>query len=255
MTDPERLLQVEGGGLSTALLRAGRDDGPSEKLLGTPCWRWESARGPGRRCRRPRRRVQRRGREGGQQHRPDDPRDQVAGHRRGRRRGDGGRHHRSRSEPEPCAKPPATVAAPARIVEAPAPTGWPPEWRRRRRRRSRPSALPPRRSTVAPALEAPLPSIADETRAIDQARRELREGNAGQALATLDQYDRLPGPHRLQQEALLLRMDALVRSGNAPAARLVAKSCSTTAPMAPTRRARVRCSVPPKIDQTPHLRG
>ena len=34
MTDPERLLQVEGGGLSSALLRAGRADGPSEKLLG-----------------------------------------------------------------------------------------------------------------------------------------------------------------------------------------------------------------------------
>ena len=33
MTDPERLLDTDGGGLSAALLRAGRAEGPSDKLL------------------------------------------------------------------------------------------------------------------------------------------------------------------------------------------------------------------------------
>ncbi len=68
---------------------------------------------------------------------------------------------------------------------------------------------------------------------VERTRRELSAGNASGALGTLDAYDRLPGPHRLQQEALLLRMDALVKAGNAGAARVVAKSLLDQSPSGP----------------------
>ncbi len=232
MTDPERLLQAEGGGLSSALLRAGRAEGPSEKLLGDTLL----AVGVGAA-----------GVAAGALAAGSGSAVLKAGGTTGlttlaiKWLGIGavsgvvtvGATIGVVQGLNPAPKPQAAVAAPALVVAAPAPIRASPGVAPEAPAPVEAISAPPRRSTVAPALEAPLPSITDETRAVDQARRELREGNLGQALATLDRYDRLPGPHRLQQEALLLRMDALVRSGNPHAARVVAKRLLDQSPSGP----------------------
>ena len=58
---------------------------------------------------------------------------------------------------------------------------------------------------------------------IDAARRELRAGNPGGAVAELDRYHRKYKHGMFGQEAVMLRIEALSRSGNRSAARQLAK--------------------------------
>lgn len=235
MTDPERLLDCDGAGLSAALLRAGREEGPSEKLLSDTLLAvgvGAAVAGAGAAA------------------------SALAAGSSGAMLKAGGTtslttlaikwlgigavggvvtvgaavgvEDRMHAAPAPQL---AVVAPPASVeprAAAPKPSPGPalaePE-----PQVAAPTTPPP----SAPSIKPAVPSIAEETRAIDQARRELSAGNASGALGTLDAYDRLPGPRRLQQEALLLRMDALVKAGNAGAARVVAKSLLDQSPSGP----------------------
>lgn len=237
MTDPERLVDAESASLAVTLLRAGRDDAPSERLLGDTLaalgvgaavvgtgaaasalaassastaleaggtsslaslavkWLGIGAVGGALSV----------GAAVGVEHSlSPTPRPQpvVAA--------------RAAEPPPPKADEPRAPVAAVAPPEAPSP----------------PPATP---LVSAPASSAKpaAPSIAEETAAIDRARRELARGEPRAALATLDDYDRRPGQHRLQQEALLLRMDALARSGNTEAAKVVAKSLLDQSPNGP----------------------
>lgn len=133
------------------------------------------------------------------------------------------------ASPGPSPREPAAAAAKASPTTEAAP---PPV------RPALPAAAPPAPlepvPSVAPSAKKPARlSIADETQALDRARRELASGNARGALLTLDAYDQSPGPRRLQQEALLLRMDALEKSGNPSAAKIVAQSLLDQSPNGP----------------------
>ncbi len=66
------------------------------------------------------------------------------------------------------------------------------------------------------------PSLADEVAAIRSAKSALAGGNAAQALRELDAY-RVHFPHgRLAQEATVVRIEALINSGNQAAAGAIA---------------------------------
>lgn len=92
---------------------------------------------------------------------------------------------------------------------------------------------PPRVKSAASEEKPKEPSMAEELDSLDRARKALSSGNAAGALAILDAYDRSPRPHRLEQEALLLRMDALERSGNLVRAREIAKALLDRSPSGP----------------------
>lgn len=235
MTDPERLLDTDGGGLSAALLRAGRAEGPSDKLLADTL----VAAGIGAAVVGAGAAATALGAGSGSallKAGSTTSLTTLAIKWLGIGAVGGvvtvsaavGVEKSMHSAPAPQ----VTAAAPAASIDtrssppkpAPGPARPEPE-----PVASAPITPPP----SAPAVKPTAPSIAEETRAIDQARRELASGNASAALATLDAYDRLPGPHRLQPEALLVRMDALAKSGNAAAARVVAKSLLDQSPNGP----------------------
>jgi len=69
----------------------------------------------------------------------------------------------------------------------------------------------------------PAASIREQTAMIDAARRQLRAGNPGGAVAELDRYHRKYKHGMFGQEAIMLRIEALSRSGNRSAARQLAK--------------------------------
>jgi hypothetical protein len=82
---------------------------------------------------------------------------------------------------------------------------------------------PPSSATFAPLDTAPAPTasaevapvhtLGEETRALDQVRAELARGRSNEALAELERY-RARWPHAaLSAEASLLRVEALLRSG------------------------------------------
>jgi hypothetical protein len=100
-------------------------------------------------------------------------------------------------------------------------------------RASHPSSVA--QASSAPAVEPVLDAaaLAQETQLVDHARAELGAGHAGAALATLDEYQaRFPQP-RYAPEALYLRMEALLASGNAAAARQVAGRLASRYPNGP----------------------
>lgn len=73
------------------------------------------------------------------------------------------------------------------------------------------------------------PSIGAELVAIDDARSALARGDNARALSLVAGYERQPGPKRMAEEALAIRMEAQSRSGDvagarASAARLLAQS-------------------------------
>ena len=72
---------------------------------------------------------------------------------------------------------------------------------------------PPVNSTPKPTSSAQSPpTLSDEVGMLDRARSELREKGPQRALELLDDYDRRAGSH-LRDEATLLRIEALARSG------------------------------------------
>ncbi len=69
----------------------------------------------------------------------------------------------------------------------------------------------------------PAVSIREQTAMIDAARRQLRAGNPGGAVAELDRYHKKYKQGMFGQEAIMLRIEALSRSGNRSAARQLAQ--------------------------------
>lgn len=79
-----------------------------------------------------------------------------------------------------------------------------------------PAPIPPKPSahTTAPTPSAHRkPALSDEVRMLDQARSELRSGNASGALTTLDEYARTLRGGVMNAEATVLRIEAFSRAG------------------------------------------
>ncbi len=96
-------------------------------------------------------------------------------------------------------------------------------------------AIPPRRSepNAAPPAETPL---ARELRSLDVAREALARGDATTALRELDRHERQFHGGALKNEAALLRAEALLASGNAAAARAIARDLLERDPSGPHAR-------------------
>jgi hypothetical protein len=81
-----------------------------------------------------------------------------------------------------------------------------------------------------PGTESPASTLGDETKALDRARQALAAGDARDALGALDTYRAKWPKGALRAEASLLRVDALLRSGNRPAAEREANALISAAP-------------------------
>ncbi|HKU45065.1 MAG TPA: hypothetical protein VJR89_43195 [Polyangiales bacterium] len=100
------------------------------------------------------------------------------------------------------------VSSPPMAAEAPAPS---------------PAQPAPQPLAAAPSVPADARvSLADEIARLDAVRRSLASGQARAALAGLDRYAELHAAGALQQEAALLRIEALQRAGHAARARALA---------------------------------
>ena len=117
------------------------------------------------------------------------------------------------SAPEPPSIPSAEAAPPKASVRA-SPT----------RRSSTPSAAVPSASSG---------SLGDEIALLDAARRALRAGDARLALSALERHQAEFRRGLLGQEAGLLRIEALVRAGNRPAAEALARQFLARQPNSP----------------------
>jgi hypothetical protein len=118
------------------------------------------------------------------------------------------------ASPEPAPNEPADE----RVIEAPA------------LERQRPAAAaPPGRRTEPDGAR----SIAGEIRQLDAARRSLAGGDPAGALTAIDAYRRANPAGVLRQEATLLRIEALARSGNRSAAREAARRFLRNNPSTP----------------------
>jgi hypothetical protein len=82
----------------------------------------------------------------------------------------------------------------------------------------------------ARAASLPVSSLGDETQALDRVREHLGAGNAAQALAAIQRYRAKWPRGALAAEATLLRVDALLRSGNRSAAEFEANRLIKNAP-------------------------
>jgi len=98
--------------------------------------------------------------------------------------------------------------------------------------------VPPERSSEHAARDAhsdtTIDALSAEVQAIDQARAALREPQ--RALGLLDEYARNYPQGRLQQEALVLRVQALLAAGKREQAALVARRFSAQHPASPYSR-------------------
>jgi hypothetical protein len=154
------------------------------------------------------------------------------------------------SELSQPSRPVAAEARPAKLPEAPAaepvtalpvvPSEPPVE--------PAPAALSKVAPHVAPsapsAAHAPAPSLFEELRVIESARAAAGRGDAGAALAALDNYDRSFPGGQFAPEALALRVEALASGGNGVRARELADEFARRYPRHPLR-SRVNASAPP----------
>ena len=94
---------------------------------------------------------------------------------------------------------------------------------------------PTRRSPTPPAVapSAASGSLGDEIALLDAARRALRAGDARLALSALHRHQAEFPRGLLGQEATLLRIEALVRAGNRPAAEALARQFLARQPNSP----------------------
>ena len=144
-------------------------------------------------------------------------------------RGDGEPPRDAAAAPASAAPAPVAPAAPAPVAPAPA-TGTAPD------------------STVTrDATAAAGKSIASEIESLDRARARLQGGDARAALGALDAYRHAHPTGMLQQEASLLRIEALVRGGDVAAARQVARAFLRDYPRSP-HVARVRALLGRELD-------
>jgi hypothetical protein len=83
-------------------------------------------------------------------------------------------------------------------------------------------ALQPPTAPSQAAFDTPEHKLLHDVALLDAARRALRSGDAGAALGQLDRYEQARQTHTLDQEAQLLRIDALLSSGQRDMARKLA---------------------------------
>jgi hypothetical protein len=83
---------------------------------------------------------------------------------------------------------------------------------------------PPRRPAAALPEPATPSGLSAELAAVDRARRALQASDAREALRQLDAYEARFVPPRFEQEATLLRVEALVALGASDQARAIAES-------------------------------
>jgi hypothetical protein len=116
---------------------------------------------------------------------------------------------------------PSPAAAPVeRVAAAPVSTATPTA-----------AFTPPGASSAA---EAPkVVSIADETAMLDRARRALASGSAGTALTELDSYDQRARARALSTEASVLRIEALLQTGQRASAVALAQRLLAAQPNGP----------------------
>jgi len=108
------------------------------------------------------------------------------------------------------AAPPPVVSAPPKIVRTPPPA----------------TTIPPKAKKNASTLDA-------ETALLDGARASLRAGRPGDALRTLDGYDARFPDGLLAPEATVVRIEALVKSGDRAGARLLGQNFLRAHPGSP----------------------
>jgi len=96
--------------------------------------------------------------------------------------------------------------------------------------RAQATATPP---SATSKRAAPQCNIAQEVKALDGARRNLDSGNASAALNKLDAYSMEFAGGCLGQEALVMRIRALVQSGKRAQARALAESFRSKNPKSP----------------------
>lgn len=106
-----------------------------------------------------------------------------------------------------------------------------------------PSSAPP--ALPAATVEAPAPrrDLAAEIAAIDAARAALASGDGAQALARLDAHDAAFGGGALSQEALVLRIQALVKLGRRSEAAALGRAFVAAHPTS-THATRLRALLP-----------
>jgi hypothetical protein len=84
--------------------------------------------------------------------------------------------------------------------------------------------LPRKPVAPPPVASAPPPAtLSEEVVALDRARSALNSGDPAGALRALDEYDQVLHGTRLAEEATLLRIEALSRSGRADVAANLAR--------------------------------
>jgi hypothetical protein len=93
--------------------------------------------------------------------------------------------------------------------------------------------MPPSPAPPAVAPSASSGSLGDEIALLDAARRALRGGDARLALGELDRHQAEFPRGLLGQEATLLRIEALARSGSRPAAEALARQFLARQPNSP----------------------
>jgi TolA-binding protein len=99
--------------------------------------------------------------------------------------------------------------------------------------RERPSE-PAHRAANAPAApSAPAASISSEIRMLDAARRAQANGDGAGAIRALDEYKKQYPRGVLAEESVLLRIEALAKLGNLPAARALAQKFRAAHPDSP----------------------
>lgn len=156
--------------------------------------------------------------------------------------------------------PPASarhVAPPIRARVAAAPREEAP------REASPPDPSPSSSAEVMPARSAPRveptasakaerPSLAEEVALLDRAREAVASGDAGRALAALDDHTRRFPGGALGQEALVLRIEALSMRGDRAAATRLGESFLKSFPQSPLApRVRSRLGLPPPPAEGP----
>lgn len=127
--------------------------------------------------------------------------------------------------PEVPATPPASIATPPPLPAAtaaldPAPTAAPVHT----------GSASFDAPEAKPGTLSPPSTLGEETQALDGARHALAVGQAREALGALDAYRAKWPKGALRAEAALLRVDALLRSGNRPAAEREAHALISAAP-------------------------
>ncbi len=99
----------------------------------------------------------------------------------------------------------------------------------------RPAAASPVARPAEPAAEAPIDAdkLAEQVKVVDRARAALAQGRPAETLAILNDYESRFSERQLGPEALYLRVEALLATGQREAARKVAERLLALAPQGP----------------------